>query len=184
MRRKAAKKQKNVVYPLDCNWSLYAHHAAYGTSYVNSYLHMLDIATIGDWYAMMHHIPFDASFAPKSELRVAGNAVVAFSLFRSFVKPEWEDTHNANGATLSIRHNGGRQLMLKLWKDMIIECVRGAVSDDLMGVQLTKRERPSGTWLYKLDMWLSSDVHAVPTMAACRHLFPPSAEVRVVSRAA
>lgn len=145
-------------------WRLYAHFQANANTYGTSYVHMVTIESLETWARVWNNVPFHVLARDDSVVCVGGKRVTTYSLFRDTVLPEWEDPTNANGHTLTHRvtHNAARALPLEVWKSLFVECIRGAEPDDVVGVQVTKKQT-RGALVVKFDVWLraSADVAAV-----------------------
>lgn len=147
-------------HPVD-PWSLYAHGAADAASYNTAYVHVFKVETCEQWGAVWNHVPMHAIHRPDARVRVRGIAVTSWSFFRDGVLPEWEHPANKRGATLTARVALAPHDASELWKCLMVECVRGAAPDEVLGVQIARKQSRHASFT-KVDVWLASDARLHP----------------------
>ena len=152
-------------HPLPASWDLYAHTLAPGSAYQNAYTRLITLDTCEAWAATWNHVPGADTLATHSKVvkMKRGARVVGYSLFRLGVKPEWEDPANHLGKTLSVRTPSMRpDAAQKVWTALVVECVRGAADDGLVGVQCFQKRsgRDAPVVVLKFDLWLCAHADA------------------------
>ena len=139
-------------------WTLYAHTPSTADTYGNNMHALVRITDVRDWAVVMQHVPMVRHVRELIDVGLAGTRVHAWSLFRDDVTPEWEHPRNAHGRTLTHRASGPDTLRShEQWLALLVECVRGADPNGLVGLQVT-RKIMKGVRHVRLDAWL--DEHA------------------------
>jgi hypothetical protein len=134
-------------------WSLYFHFVFNDSSYILSYAHIIDIKSCEKWAQMITFVPgFHVILSEKTKLVVNGREVNSFSFFKHDILPEWEHQANHHGSTLTTRLKLSRSETERLWTFITCECARGAMNENVLGVQLTKKM--SRVVMVKVDFWL------------------------------
>lgn len=154
-------------HPLPRVWDLYAHTLADTKTYSGAYTNIGTLRTFEDWGRMYNHLPGADVFAdPRHGLifklpdpvtkALVPTRIVAYSLFHEGVKPEWEDPANLYGTTLSARLTLTLEKARDAWNSLFMNCVRGAMDDGVLGVQVS--DKAGG--VVKFDIWLEKDTDA------------------------
>lgn len=138
-------------------WTLRGHCESDGTSYKVNYFHIVDLTTIEDWVHVRNALrPGQVFCDPHAAYRLHGRTLSSVSLFRDDIRPEWEDPRNSNGFTHTLRGSLGAQEADRMWDELVVELVRGAMPPSVVGVQLIRkwsRRLP----MLKLDVWSTHD---------------------------
>ena len=124
---------------LPCTWNLYAHFPCDSNTYLHSYQHIMDFTHCEDWGVFQYVTSAGVLAEHAKAILVNGKQVSSFSLFRNFSRPEWEHSSNKRGYTLTYRLPTSPEETKRLWDTLVADAVRGAMSDDVMGVQITRK---------------------------------------------
>jgi hypothetical protein len=144
--------QEHSIQP----WCLYAHFQSTCDTYGTSYAHVSCMQTIEDWARTWNHCHPDCVGDPTRTIFIDKRRVTSWSLFRQPILPEWEHPANVNGITLTHRTNANDVDAAVVWCALVLECVRGAESDDIYGIQVTQKNTRNTTFI-KFDVWLSPE---------------------------
>lgn len=137
-------------------WSMYAHFQSTSDTYKASYYRISYMDTIEDWARTWNNCRPDLIGGSQHAILIQNQRINSWSLFRNSIHPTWEDPSNAHGTTLTHRTNVHEIDAAHIWSTLIVECIRGATPDCVLGVQVT--QRPSkNTTLVKFDAWLRND---------------------------
>lgn len=136
------------MFPCD----LYAHGQSHSKTYGSSYVLMAHMETMEMFARVLNHIHLDIVARGDVAVRLVQTQriVTTWSLFRSPIKPEWEDPANANGVTLTCRNPNDVELA---WRQLLYQWSIGGVCHTVNGMQLSRRHHKSGL-LFRVDVWL------------------------------
>lgn len=146
----------NLTHPLEHKWSVYVHGTSDSNTYTASYRKWLVLKTCEDYGDFCANLPLQLLFDNhRTILKIKGVNVTTISIFKDSIKPEWEDTHNENGSTLSLRTVKEEHLETDTWKHILAFMIgHTSLQGDINGMQLTlKRSQRIGI-LFKVDIWL------------------------------
>jgi len=165
--RKEEEEMEGQQHPLSNVWTMYAHHSTDSTSYSESYVKLLDVSTCEQWGQMVQHVPGADYLATRNvSVRVGTKRLTGLSFFRDGVTPEWEHPTNVGGTTLASRLKLEPHAARTLWIDVLCECARGAMHDDVVGVHLVQKWHAGrGMPVLRLDVWL---VDGADVAGVCR----------------
>lgn len=152
-------------------WTLRGHCESDGSSYKVNYFHILDLTTIEDWVHVRNALrPGQVFCDPHAAYRLHGRTLSSVSLFRDDIRPEWEDPRNCNGFTHTMRGSLDAHEADRVWDDLVLELVRGAMPPSVVGVQLIRKWSRQRLTL-KLDVWSTSDGTVQKTAEILKALF-------------
>lgn len=97
--------------------------------------------------------------------------IVAFSLFHHGIKPEWEDPANRQGKTLTTRVTLAPAEADETWTRLCVECVRGALDEGVLGVQVSQKSSRHACVL-KFDVWLAQTADAARVKRLVAQMLP------------
>ena len=151
---------------LPCSWSLYCHTEGTHENYKHLYHHLCDMHVIGDWLRCVNSWdPVYFFLAPHEHIMIHGKKICTLSLFRKDVRPEWEDSENACGSTITMRVPlcVSVEETRKVWDDMVCDCIRGGMHDAVVGFQMIQK------WMkrqpcVKFDVWLADCTQSTALM--------------------
>lgn len=133
-------------------WTLRGHVPSIGDAYKVSYFHVFDVSTIADWVRLRRALrPGTILCDRRLQYRMHDRAICGLSLFVEGVRPEWEDDRNKGGFTCTARVSNAEDANA-IWDGIVIDLVRGAGPDGVLGVQIVGRDLPAAQQV-KLDVW-------------------------------
>ena len=144
-------------------WVLYAHFPCGSVNYGASYMKLGRIETVEDLWCLLNNVP-SILYLHDNRVTSKGSKVVAYSIFRDGVRPEWEDPVNAVGSDWGCRETLDRDKFAKLWLDYLL----GAVGENIphcVGVRAINKSNRTRA-LHKIEIWMDSTEHA--SVQACR----------------
>jgi hypothetical protein len=133
-------------------WILYANLQAGSVNYINSYVEVATIHTIADFWQVMNNVPYDKLHS--DIIQSSGKRIIAFSLFKEGILPEWEDPVNHKGCEWGFRDDISNEMFCDMWLCLTLAAVNSEI-DDVAGVRCVNkcnRLRP----LYKIEVWLTT----------------------------
>lgn len=138
--------------PLASPWTLHAHHHRASLEYTQSFTRIGRATTVAEFWNLFNYFGIDGVY--DGTLAVAHETVMAFSLFRDGVRPEWEDEVNARGSEWGCREELDRAVFGHLW----LEFVLGAVGEQLPHVVGVRAINKSNRYriLHKIEVWLDT----------------------------
>lgn len=132
-------------------WTLYAHGAADAIRYHSSIHYVTTITSCEDWGRVWNNVPFQTLRNVDKAVVVHGTRVNTWSLFRRNTEPEWEHPDNHGGTTLTYRV-GHPHDVFPTWRELMVECVRGASPPAVLGIQVTQKKGRNVR--SRFDVWL------------------------------
>jgi hypothetical protein len=137
------------------NWTLYAHTYSESDNYSSSYIKLNEFYTCEGWARLFNNIPSAGTLATNvSEIRIKEKRVVAFSLFKEDIKPEWEDEKNVNGSEWGCRQDISEKDVSEIWKHL---CVSVSCGDlEAIGVRIVNKNNYNRN-ITKIEVWMSQD---------------------------
>tara|TARA_B110000008_G_scaffold187223_1_gene186032 strand:+ start:152 stop:739 length:588 start_codon:yes stop_codon:yes gene_type:complete len=135
-------------------WVLYGHVYSGSFMYLNSYIFLGKVSSIGDYFNLFHHAP-SASQLYNQTIILEGKKTVAFSFFKHNVLPEWEDPINKKGSEWGCRDNIPGGLFQTMWDTFTLAAVNSEF-DNVVGVRCINKTN-KGRLLYKIEIWMDTD---------------------------
>lgn len=149
-------KTPSQMHPLNNAWTLYAHTFTNVNTYGSGYIPLQTVETCEEWGRLMHHV-CQNSLAPYTAWAVDGMLVASLSFFKKNILPEWEDTQNVNGTTLSIKITANEED--DTWLRLCAVCACGVFETRVNGVQITRKQWKQDEVLFKIDIWLHASAN-------------------------
>lgn len=144
-------------------WVWYGHFPCGSTNYGSSYMQLGRFETIGDFWRLYNGFPsIDKVY--DGVVRIRGQPVIAYSLFREGIRPEWEDPRNIIGSEWGCRETLDKELFRTLWTDYVL----GAIGENIphcVGIRAINKTNRS-RYLHKIEIWM--DVIDTASIQACR----------------
>lgn len=144
-------------------WVWYGHFPCGSTNYGSSYIQLGRFETIGDFWRLYNFFPSIDSIHDGT-VRVQGYPVIAYSLFRDGVRPEWEDPQNIVGSEWGCRETLDKTRFHTLWFEYIL----GAIGEHIphcLGIRAINKSNRT-RWLHKIEVWM--DATDTSSIQACR----------------
>lgn len=155
-------------HPID-PWTFYAHSQATSNTYLQSINKIATVTTLEEWASVWNHSHPDLVGVGATFVVIHDQRILTWSLFRDAVLPEWEHPANANGITLTHRTSVDESDATRVWRDLVLEAIRGAFPDTLLGIQVTKKPARHTTFV-RFDVWLSAKADPLAHRQALRAL--------------
>ena len=160
-------------YPLETPWVLYVHFQCASTNYNAAYMPIATFKTIGEFWRVMNNVP-DVKHLHIGNIALNSCKIVAYSMFREGIHPEWEDPVNMTGSEWGCRENLEVERFKTLWCDYTLGAI-GEMIPHCVGIRAINKSNRSRT-LHKIEVWMDCTDHT--KSQACRrsltHLVPSS----------
>lgn len=137
-------------------WSFYVHLQCGSVTYTNSFLKVADIETIADYWNVMNTVPA-ASVLHSDSIWLDQKRIIAYSIFKDDITPEWEHPVNAQGYEWGCRDNLTCHEFQELWSMLSMLAVNDEASH-LVGVRCINKSNRLRN-LYKIEVWLENVTH-------------------------
>ena len=132
-------------------WVFYAHLPCASTNYVASYIVIGRFTTIAEFWRLYNNIP-DILHIHDGNVRINGQMIIAYSLFRDGVLPEWEDAVNLKGSEWGCRENLERATFADIWKAYVLGAI-GELIPHCVGIRAINKSNRSRR-LHKIEVWM------------------------------
>lgn len=148
---------------LECEWVWYAHFPCASINYGISYVPMGRFGTVGGFWRHFNSFP-SIEKVHAGLVAIEGLPVIAYSIFRSGVKPEWEDATNLHGSEWGCRESLDADRFADLWKNYIMGAV-GETIPHCVGVRAINKSNRQ-RHLHKIEVWM--DCNDTASVQECR----------------
>lgn len=134
-------------------WVLYVHVQSISTTYYTSYVKIADITCVYDFWCVLQNIPTAKDL--HSRLVLMNNSrIVAYSLFKEGVTPEWEHIVNMNGCEWGCREDMDSETFAYMWNSLIVAMVNDEL-DNVVGCRCINKSNKMRK-LFKIEIWMDS----------------------------
>ena len=142
------------MHHLENNWTLYAHYESESLNYGSSYTVLANFNTVEDFWRNFNNIP-EVSVLTSCDKYISLNSkrVVAYSLFKKNIKPEWEEFENKNGSEWSCRQEINNNDVKLLWRNLCLDCIGENI--DVLGIRIVNKNNTYQMYS-KIELWMSS----------------------------
>ena len=134
-------------------FQLYAHMLSGSATYINSCKKLVDIHTVADFWQTFNNVP-SALDLHSSNVYVEGKKMVAYSLFKNNITPEWENPVNQKGSEWGCRENLSGEEFFKIWNTLTLSFVNNEL-DNVVGVRCINKSNRNRT-IHKIEVWMDS----------------------------
>ena len=137
------------------DWSWFIHIESHVDTYVTSYKKIFSFNTCEGWARVINYIP-DAGTLTSDNKNVLcnGEKVMAYSLFRTGIMPQWEDIRNEHGCEWGCRQEMDADNVSIIWKHIIASMVGGDL--DVLGARVVNKNTYSRR-MTKIEVWLGEE---------------------------
>ena len=147
----------------ETEWSWYVHFPCASTNYGNSYACVGSFSTIADFWRLYNNMP-PITEIYNGTIRIKQNAVIAYSLFRGGIKPEWEDPVNLIGSEWGCRETIDCEKFSVLWTELVL----GAIGEHIphcVGIRAINKSNRQRN-MQKIEVWMNKI--DTPSVQECR----------------
>lgn len=138
---------------LHTSWTLYAHTQSVSTTYRSAYKQIGKFNTIEDFWKLWNNIPSVVDIY-ESRVMIQNKHLIAYSLFRDDILPEWEKTNNINGSEWGCREMLSKEIIDNIWKNLVLSCIGENVSN-CVGVRYINKCNKTRN-IHKIEVWMNS----------------------------
>ena len=137
------------------NCTLFQHVESQSDTYNGAYKKAVTFNTCEGWARLFNNIP-DAGTLTSSthEIRCHDEKVIAYSIFRDDIKPEWEDKRNETGCEWECRQELERGYVTEMWKLIVASMCGGEL--DILGSRVVNKNT-SFQNVSKVEIWLGEE---------------------------
>lgn len=142
---------------LEQEWVWYGHHPCGSNTYNKAYIELGRFRTIAQFWQHFNNFPAIGNIHDGT-VYCNNMPIVAYSLFRSDVKPEWEHPVNSRGSEWGCRESLDRKTFETLWLGYVL----GAIGEQIphcVGIRAINKSNRT-RFLHKLEVWLNKIDHA------------------------
>lgn len=134
-------------------WNLYGHTQSISQTYSSAFVKLSTIKTIADFWCTMNNIP-SAYDLHSHQIFMDEKRIVAYSLFKENITPEWEHQMNINGCELGFRDELDVETFSQLWNTFTLSAVNNEI-DHVVGIRAINKCNKSRC-IYKFEIWLDT----------------------------
>lgn len=163
-RESARQQQLGDSLQLSDTWQIFTHFRSDPGGYQGSLAPYGDaVETIGTFWRTFNTLPKPSrAFTPPNQMGVGGRSIKAFSLFRSGLRPTWEDPVNSTGGEICCRCHLAPKVLDELWESLVLACVGGLADEPgVVGVRAVDNSQKGGKDTQsKIEVWFRDDGEA------------------------
>jgi len=120
---------------------------------MNSCIKLTDIYTIADFWKTMNYLP-SASDLHSATINIDGKKMIAYSLFKNDITPEWEHPTNKNGSEWGCREHLSCASFSQIWNTLILSFVNNEL-DHVVGIRCINKTNKNRI-IHKIEIWMDS----------------------------
>ncbi len=138
---------------LESKWVWYAHFPCISTNYSSSYIEVGSFSTIADFWRLYNNLPC-VDHIHRGEVRMQNVPVIAYSLFRENVRPEWEDDVNLHGSEWGCRGILSSDNIEHMWTNLVLAAIGERLSN-CVGLRVINKSNKQRV-LHKVEVWMDT----------------------------
>ena len=138
---------------LNSSWTFYIHTQSVSTTYGIAYNKIGKFDNVLDFWRYMNNMP-DVVHIHSNIVLYKGKRVVAYSLFKDNILPEWEKTNNINGSEWGCRENISKESVSSLWQLLVLACI-GEHIPNCVGLRYINKCNKLRT-VHKIEIWMNT----------------------------
>tara|TARA_B100001989_G_scaffold200828_2_gene149264 strand:+ start:243 stop:863 length:621 start_codon:yes stop_codon:yes gene_type:complete len=137
------------------NWTLFLHIESQSDTYVTAYKEAISFDTCEGWARVFNNVPDAGTLAsPYCEIYCDNERVVAYSIFKDGIKPQWEDERNASGCEWGCRQELDKEYVSEVWKHVVASMVCGDLN--VLGARVVNKNTHIRN-ITKIEVWLGEE---------------------------
>lgn len=137
--------------PFEDKWTLYGHLQSASTNYNMCCVKMADIQTIADFWNVFNNV-HSAKELHSEYVLLDNKRMIAYSLFKNDISPEWEHHVNASGSEWGCRDNITRDEFDRMWRELTLSVVNNEF-EHVVGVRCINKTNKSRD-MFKIEIWM------------------------------
>lgn len=146
-------KNEEIKHPLHTSWTLYAHTQSVSTTYKSAYKQVGKFNTIEDFWKLWNNIPSVVDIY-EGRITMQNKPLIAYSMFRDDILPEWEKTNNINGSEWGCREMLSKEIINNIWENLVLSCIGENVSN-CVGIRYINKCNKTRN-IHKIEVWMNS----------------------------
>lgn len=160
-------------HPLQNTWSVWEHKKSGSGSVTGAHQYGSNMAKLctfntveGFWRFMNHTPPPSDMFTTEQGTRKFGDREIeGISLFKSHIRPEWEDPMNMHGGEFSVRKIMQTTQLDQWWEDILLGTIGETIDPEnvITGVRIVDKCSKQ-RMVYRLEVWFSCNQETDPHM--------------------
>lgn len=137
------------------NWTLFLHVDSQSDTYLTAYKEAISFNTCEGWARVFNNIPDAGVLAsPKHEIYCDKEKVVAYSIFKDGIKPQWEDKLNEYGCEWGCRQQLDKEYISEVWYHIVASMVCGELN--VLGARVVNKNTQLRN-ITKIEVWLGEE---------------------------
>ena len=144
--------KENIKHSLQTSWTLYVHTQSVSTTYKSAYKPIGKFQTIEDFWNLWNNIPSVVDIY-EGRVMISNKHLIAYSLFRGDILPEWEKTNNINGSEWGCREMLSKEIIDNIWKNLVLSCIGENISN-CVGLRYINKCNKTRN-IHKIEVWMN-----------------------------
>jgi len=138
---------------LSKEWCFFIHTHSQSENYGSSYKKLLTFDTCEEWGRLINNVPKASTLlSATNEVYINNEKVVAYSVFKKNIHPEWEHGENRFGCEWGCRQIINSYDADLLWENLFMELISGKL--DVLGIRVVNKSNFVRSFS-KIEIWMS-----------------------------
>jgi len=156
-----AEATKVKEHKLNSSWTVWEQREGGTQNYQDNLVKLGDCATIEEFWRYFNNIPkpSDLFFNGSKRGFRDSRKVAGFCIFKTGIKPEWEDSKNRIGGEFYFRKGMDLQNLDLLWEHLTLGCIGETIDPDttITGIRVVDKSNiKKNQAVYRLELWFST----------------------------
>ena len=134
-------------------WTVYIHLQSISTNFSGSFVKVYEIKTIADFWKIVNHLP-SCENLHSDFVYVDQKRVIAYSIFKNSITPEWEHPINSNGSEWGCREAMSAEYFSHSFYSLVLSAVNNEF-DHVVGVRCINKSNKQRI-LHKIEVWMDT----------------------------
>lgn len=132
-------------------WCVYVHLQSVSSTFNMSFLKIAEIHTVADFWRVFNNIP-SCEDLHTNTVMLEGKKIIAYSLFKEDITPEWEHPVNFAGCEWGCREEMTASLFSFLYSRLALSAVNSEI-DHVVGIRCINKCNKLRN-IHKIEVWM------------------------------
>mmetsp|Transcript_19599 Transcript_19599/g.32235 ORF Transcript_19599/g.32235 Transcript_19599/m.32235 type:complete len:206 (+) Transcript_19599:168-785(+) len=148
------------THPLESSWCFWEHRKGNNHDYGSKMYKLGEFNTAEGFWRFKNNLPkpSDVFYTQQGgQKKFEDREIDGFSMFKSGIRPEWEDKANMHGAEFFCRQAMAPDNLDDAWEKLLLGLISEVIdpTDEVCGVRVVDKSK-QGRSTYRLEMWFKT----------------------------
>lgn len=135
-------------------WCVYVHLQSVSSTFNVSFLKVAEIHTVADYWKVFNNLP-SCEDLHTNVVMLDGKKIIAYSVFKEDITPEWEHSVNFHGCEWGCREEMSANLFSFLYSRLALSAVNNEI-DNVVGIRCINKCNKLRN-IHKIEVWMECD---------------------------